>query len=196
MDYFKLCILLFSLFLVYILQANEYKRWSIQSNNNIVWYINDSIPHSDHLEMSGRRVSSTLYALRGVYIAGETEKANKYLHIYSSNRLLGSHVPYAIEAWPQGGQRQISAESGLYGRIITEGIFGIRPTGFKSFDLTPRLAKGWNKMSLKNINAFDTNFNIEVQRINNKKIKIIITEKHDEKIYVINDGDTIKINVL
>lgn len=139
---------------------------------------------------------STLYALRGVYIAGETEKANKYLHIYSSNRLLGSHVPYAIEAWPQGGQRQISAESGLYGRIITEGMFGIRPTGFKSFDLTPRLAKGWNKMSLKNINAFYTNFNIEIQRLNNNKIKIIITEKLDEKIYVINDGDTIKINVL
>lgn len=51
-------------------------------------------------------------------------------------------------------------------------------------------------MSLKNINAFYTNFNIEIQRLNNNKIKIIITEKLDEKIYVINDGDTIKINVL
>lgn len=82
---------------------------------------------------------STLYALRGVYAAGETEKATEYLQRYSKTRLLGEHVPYAIEAWPEGEQRHLSAESGLYGRIITEGLFGIRPIGFKSFTLTPRL---------------------------------------------------------
>ena len=63
---------------------------------------------------------STLYALRGVYAAGETEKATEYLQRYSKTRLLGEHVPYAIEAWPEGEQRHLSAESGLYGRIITE----------------------------------------------------------------------------
>lgn len=31
---------------------------------------------------------STLYALRGVYAAGETEKATDYLHRYSAVRLL------------------------------------------------------------------------------------------------------------
>ena len=62
----------------------------------------------------------TLYALRGVYAVGETEKATEYLKHYSSVRLLGEHVPYAIEAWPEGGQRHLSAESALYGRIITE----------------------------------------------------------------------------
>lgn len=45
---------------------------------------------------------STLYALRGVYACGETEKATDYLRFYSSQRLLGEHVPYAIEAWPEG----------------------------------------------------------------------------------------------
>ena len=40
---------------------------------------------------------STLYALRGVYAVGETEKATEYLHRYSQTRLLGEHVPYAIE---------------------------------------------------------------------------------------------------
>ena len=63
---------------------------------------------------------STLYALRGVYACGETEKATDYLRFYSSQRLLGEHVPYAIEAWPEGNQRHLSAESGLYCRIITE----------------------------------------------------------------------------
>lgn len=87
---------------------------------------------------------STLYALRGVYACGETEKATEYLKFYSGQRLLGEHVPYAIEAWPEGNQRHLSAESGLYCRIITEGLFGIRPTGFKSFVLTPRLPAEWN----------------------------------------------------
>mgnify|MGYP002168054256 FL=1 len=43
---------------------------------------------------------STLYALRGVYACGETEKATEYLKFYSGQRLLGEHIPYAIEAWP------------------------------------------------------------------------------------------------
>ncbi|MDR2627052.1 MAG: hypothetical protein LBC40_03345, partial [Dysgonamonadaceae bacterium] len=111
---------------------------------------------------------STLYALRGVYACGETEKASDYLKFYSNQRLLGEHVPYAIEAWPEGNQRHLSAESGLYCRIITEGLFGIRPTGLKSFDITPRLPENWNKMVLRNIKAFDNSFDMEVDRINGK----------------------------
>lgn len=66
---------------------------------------------------------STLYALRGIYIAGETDKATEFLHHYSQRRLLADHVPYPIEAWPEGQQRHLSAESGLYCRVITEGLF-------------------------------------------------------------------------
>jgi hypothetical protein len=114
---------------------------------------------------------STLYALRGVLASGETEKGMEYLHYYSVQRLLGEHVPYAIEAWPEGNQRHLSAESGLYCRIITEGLFGIRPVGLRSFTLMPNLPKDWNKMSLKKIRAFGNNFDLEVSR-KGKKIKI------------------------
>ena len=107
---------------------------------------------------------STLYALRGVYACGETEKATDYLTFYSNQRLLGEHVPYAIEAWPEGNQRHLSAESGLYCRIITEGLFGIRPTGLKSFTVTPRLPKDWNYMKLNNICAYGSQFDIDVTR--------------------------------
>ncbi|WP_290541107.1 hypothetical protein [Alistipes sp.] len=107
---------------------------------------------------------TTLYALRGVYAAGETEKATDYLSYYSGERLLGDHVPYAIEAWPEGSQRHLSAESGLYCRILTEGVFGIRPTGMRSFDLTPRLPAAWDHMNLRNVRAFGSEFDIEVRR--------------------------------
>lgn len=111
---------------------------------------------------------STLYALRGVYAVGETEKATAYLHNYSSTRFLGDHVPYAIEAWPEGEQRHLSAESGLYGRIITEGLFGIRPLGLHKFRISPRLPQGWDYMSLRNIKAFGTSFDIRVERSSSK----------------------------
>lgn len=128
---------------------------------------------------------STLYALRGIYAVGETEKATSLLHQYSAARLLKDHVPYAIEAWPEGEQRHLSAESGLYGRIITEGMFGIRPTGLRSFTLTPRLPKDWNYMALRHIHAFGKDFDIEVQRIKDGKLEIRIQ----------NDGRTISSKI-
>ena len=130
---------------------------------------------------------STLYALRGVYAVGETEKATEYLKHYSSVRLLGEHVPYAIEAWPEGGQRHLSAESALYGRIITEGLFGIRPTGLKSCDVTPRLPQEWNQAALRRIRAFGSTFDITVERIRNGKLRVNI----DGKSYTIREGETI-----
>lgn len=117
---------------------------------------------------------STLYALRGVYACGEAEKATEYLKSYSNQRLLGDHVPYAIEAWPEGNQRHLSAESGLYGRIVTEGIFGIRPTGLRSFTLTPHLPENWDHMNLKNIRAFETKFDVEVKRMEKGKNEVTV----------------------
>ena len=70
---------------------------------------------------------STLYALRGIYNVGQADRATELLHRYSQRRLLGDHVPYPIEAWPEGSQRHLSAESGLYCRIITEAPYpGVR----------------------------------------------------------------------
>ena len=118
---------------------------------------------------------STLYALRGVFAAGETEKALSYLSYYSKQRLLGDHVPYAIEAWPEGSQRHLSAESGLFCRIVTEGIFGIRPTGLKSFTITPRLPAAWPSMSLRKMKGFGSTIDINVVR-EKDKIKVTISE--------------------
>lgn len=117
---------------------------------------------------------STLYALRGVYACGATDKATEYLSFYSNQRLLGDHVPYAIEAWPEGNQRHLSAESGLYCRIITEGMFGIRPTGFHSFTLAPHLPQSWDSMNLRKIRAFGTSFDVEVKRIKQDQIEISV----------------------
>lgn len=138
---------------------------------------------------------STLYALRGVFASGETGKATEYLNYYSTQRLLGEHVPYPVEAWPEGNQRHLSAESGLYCRIITEGIFGIRPTGFNSFDLTPRLPKEWDHINLRKIRAFGTNFDILVSRIGSKMRVQILKEGKLIRNDKVEEGRTIQVKL-
>ena len=115
-----------------------------------------------------------------LFRSGQIEKGIEYLNNYSTKRLLGEHVPYAIEAWPEGNQRHLSAESGLYCRIITEGLFGIRPVGLHSFTLMPSLPKNWNNMSLKKIRAFGNNFDLNVSR---KGSKINIGVFIDNKLF-------------
>jgi hypothetical protein len=117
---------------------------------------------------------STLYALRGVFAAGDTKRGLSYLQYYSNRRLLGGHVPYPVEAFPEGGQRHLSAESGLYCRIYTEGLFGIRPTGLNSFTVTPQLPDGWDYMRIKNVHGSGKIYDIEVKR-ESGQIRLTVT---------------------
>jgi hypothetical protein len=134
---------------------------------------------------------ATLYAFRGAFAAGETERGLRYLDYYSKRRLLGEHVPYPIEAYPEGNQRHLSAESALYCRVITEGMFGIRPTGFNSFKFSPKLPDEWNFMALKKIKAFGQDFNITIKR---QGKKLLVTMFDQEKKFfsaLVSNGQTV-----
>lgn len=121
---------------------------------------------------------STLHTFKGLLAAGATDQVLPYFCYYSAKRLLGDHVPYPVEAWPEGNQRHLSAESGLYCRVVTEGLFGIEPTGFRSFTLMPLLPSGWDYMKLKKIKAFQSEFDIEVSRKGkNEQVKVIQSGK-------------------
>lgn len=106
----------------------------------------------------------TLYAFRGAFKAGATDRACEKLKAFSTTRLLGNHVPYVVEAWPEGNMAHLSAESALYCRIFTEGLLGINPTGFNSFECSPRLPAGWDHYSLNDIYAFNRKFSLAVKR--------------------------------
>lgn len=138
---------------------------------------------------------STLYALRGVLQAGATETAMTFLHYYSRRRLLGEHVPYPVEAYPEGNQRHLSAESGLYCRIFIEGLFGIRPTGFNKFNCTPRLPDNWHEMELRNIHAFGTVFDLKISRQANGKLSVHVSQKNKQHIYTLAKGETAHVQL-
>ncbi|GGB02180.1 solute:sodium symporter family transporter [Puia dinghuensis] len=106
---------------------------------------------------------ATLYAFRGLFCAGATDTCYRYFSCYSRTRLLGEHVPYPVEAWPEGNQRQLAAESALYCRVVTEGLFGIDPLGLGSFSIMPRMPAGWSVMSLDHMAAFGADWRIAVR---------------------------------
>ena len=135
---------------------------------------------------------STLYALRGAFAAGHSDEAMKQLRHYSLRRLLGTHVPYPVEAYPEGSQRHLSAESGLYCRVITEGLFGIRPTGFNSFSLKVQMPSDWDRMALRHIKAFGADFDIEAVRMSPSKIKVTVSQLDGKaKEYTVKPGQSI-----
>ncbi|GLH71700.1 hypothetical protein GETHLI_02020 [Geothrix limicola] len=120
---------------------------------------------------------STLYALRGIFYANEPDRALPAFRALSRRRLLGDHVPYVVEAYPEGNGRHLSAESALYVRVVTEGLFGITPRGFRSFELKPSLPASWDHMALRNVRAFGSAFDLEVRRAAKDRLSVRVMQK-------------------
>lgn len=107
---------------------------------------------------------SLLYGLRGLFNAGYADRAIELLESYSKTRLLGSHIPYAVEAFPEGNQAHLSAESGLYVRILIEGVLGLKFVGLGKYVLQPHLPSKWDNFNVKNIYIGDKVIDINVVR--------------------------------
>jgi hypothetical protein len=138
---------------------------------------------------------STLYALRGAFAAGDTDRALEHLHAYTRRRLLGEHVPYPVEAYPEGNQAHLSAESALYCRVFVEGLFGLRPTGLSSFTLTPRLPSSWPGVSLSRVRAFGRQFSISVSR-RGDQLRVLVNPDTGPSLQIVRDitpGETIEV---
>lgn len=134
---------------------------------------------------------ATLYALRGMFYSGHQNDAVKLLKTFTSAKLLGEHIPYPVEAFPEGNQAQLSAESGLYLRIFTEGVLGYRPTGFNSFSLKPNLPDDWNEMSVKNMTFCGKNVDVFVKRKNDRYEILLVCEGETEIRYTADNGQII-----
>ncbi len=120
---------------------------------------------------------STLYTLRGLFNADFSDQANELLKVYTQSRLLGEHIPYAVEAFPEGNQAQLSAESGLYLRIFVEGVLGFRPTGLGKFVLNPHIPEEWDFFELDNLLIVGKKIKITVDKA--RKIQVLNKETNE-----------------
>jgi hypothetical protein len=134
---------------------------------------------------------STLFALRATFIAGDTQRGLEHLSQYTHARLLGEHVPYAVEAYPEGGKSHLSGESCLYMRVFIEGVLGIRPTGFKSFDITPHLPAGWPVVTLEKMQAYGGVHTLTAKRTA-AGIQVLITDASGKVVHdtTLSEGQT------
>jgi hypothetical protein len=139
---------------------------------------------------------SGLSALRAAFVAGETDLALSHLRQLSENRLLGEHVPFVIEAYPEGNGRHLSGESALYCRVITEGLFGFAPRGFRSFNLHPHLPSTWNKVALRRVRAFQSCFDIEISRKGTARLNIRILPENGKQLeYSVNEEEAVMVKL-
>jgi len=138
---------------------------------------------------------ATLYALRGAMKVGEIELALGKLKAYSAERLLGDHVPYPVEAYPENNMKHLSAESALYCRIFLEGLLGIEPVNFSEFTLRPHLPKEWDYLHLDNFFMLGRAYTLSVVRADQQ---YTITVKSDsETVYrqQVNRGERVVIKM-
>lgn len=104
---------------------------------------------------------SLLFALRGTFLAGKADIGIKETLNYCQHRLLGSHCPYPFEAYPEGNRAHLAAESLLFARIITEGLFGLKAVGLNKLRINPQLSSQCDKIALENIKLFSKCFDIK-----------------------------------
>ncbi len=110
----------------------------------------------------------TYYALRVLFKAGRTEEALDMTRRIVKTQVFGVNGPY-----PDEDAIDMLCPGSLYPRVFTEGMFGIVPTGLKSFKCTPWLPRDWPKMAMRDIHAFGTTWDLVVEKKgNNQKITV------------------------
>jgi hypothetical protein len=106
----------------------------------------------------------TYYALRVLFKAGLTEEAlDQTLRVVKA-QVFGEMGPY-----PDEDAIDMLCPGSLYPRVFTEGVFGIVPTGLKSFTCTPWLPKEWPRMALRDMRAFGQSWDLVVERVGDKQ---------------------------
>jgi hypothetical protein len=106
----------------------------------------------------------TYYALRVLFKAGRTEKALDLTQRVVKAQVFGIQGPY-----PDEDAIDMLCPGSLYPRVFTEGVFGIVPTGLKSFTCTPWLPDGWPRMALRDLRAFGQSWDMIVEREGNQQ---------------------------
>lgn len=107
---------------------------------------------------------STLYGFRAAFAAGYGDRVMEPLLRYCRKRLLCDRVPYAVEAYPEGEKRHLSAESALFVRVITEGMLSIQPESLDSFSFVPQLSSGMPHLYLSGLRIAGYCWKIRVDR--------------------------------
>ena len=102
--------------------------------------------------------------MRVLFKAGLTEEALDMTRRVVKAQVFGIQGPY-----PDEDAIDMLCPGSLYPRVFTEGMFGIVPTGLKSFTCTPWLPNEWPKMAMRDLRAFGRAWDMVVERVGDKQ---------------------------
>ncbi|GDY13218.1 hypothetical protein LBMAG53_20960 [Planctomycetota bacterium] len=105
---------------------------------------------------------TTFYALKGFILSGRMAEALPVLLSICRRRLLGDHVPYAWEC--DSGQLHLAAESTLFLRLVSEGLFGLESVGLGRARIRPHLPADWPRMELRGVLVGGVRHDLTVRR--------------------------------
>ena len=124
-------------------------------------------------------------AIKGLYNADYN--AYDLLINYCKNRLLNDHVPYPIEAFPEGNMAHLSAESALFCRSVIEGMLNIEIIDEKQFSIKPIFDIKQSFLSIRNIILCGINVSIYLKKIEDKYLLKIKANNFHKKFYITNN---------
>ena len=107
---------------------------------------------------------STLYGFKAACLTGQGDRIVEPLLRYCHKRLLCDRVPYAVEAYPEGGKRHLSGESALFMRAVTEGLLGIQPESLTSFSFVAKLPAGMPHLYVRGLHLAGGCWEIQITR--------------------------------
>lgn len=108
----------------------------------------------------------TLYAIRAAFIIGATEEALEKLSLFVDHRFFHSvAAPYPVEC--NTSYAQLSAESALLVRVITEGLLGMCACHGRAMNLKPTCPEQWGSYVVNKVRYGGVllNFSVELVQI-------------------------------
>ena len=103
------------------------------------------------------------------------------------------HVPDSL--YPEGNKRHLAAESALFARIVTEGMFGFVPTGYDSFTLTPSVPRELGEVKLKKLHACGHTCDITVKRSESGYSTTVTTQDGMTRVYETAEREKIEVKL-
>lgn len=154
-------------------------------NQEVIWDIKaDGYEVSDHIEMAGFYVSAIISYGNDSEGRLRIMKHLTFPMLRFQPNLTGSSFSHNFDGsfadiklngrimkeYPEGNRAHLAAESLLFARIITEGLFGLKAVGLNKLRINPQLSSQCDKIALENIKLFSKCFDIKA---NEKGIDVI-----------------------
>lgn len=135
-------------------EGKEALRYSLVD----LWRTDGVLTSSDSGEVWDR---CTLYAIRAAFQSGLVELGIQRFIEYATRTTTGPAAPFAVEN--NGSRAQLSAESGLVLRIITEGMLGLKILAGGEIELRPISIIDWPVYSVTGIYIRDVCLDFSVR---------------------------------